>query len=341
MKVAKWFAMFFLVSVTSGALATQLPMLDDQPWPSRDGKLLSGHVKLLLVVAWDGTPLQGCILRSSGDGTLDNAALRRAARLQLPDTEPMPSIHAVRLPLDFTPPASPDVIELAEADEKDCTPENLPSYEPAMGRRAQELAHVIDVTMTADGYLPGTRSPWPRDERGKPLSGSVTIGGDVEHGRLAETALVDLGGPPTRVPAFMAYAALHTRGMAMDFPNDRPHTGVLEMKFGIAPEQRNKLLPPLVKGSPEWQQAGKESACGLMADLAFFMSREQRAGARQDEALAKALQMTNGQLSDSLTTLAKTVYAVHDPYRGPLSDQFNRTNGLLLCLKTLPASGAR
>jgi hypothetical protein len=54
----QWILVGALAAALSiNARAGQTAMLDDQPWPMQQGKLLSGTAQVLAEIAWYGTPI--------------------------------------------------------------------------------------------------------------------------------------------------------------------------------------------------------------------------------------------------------------------------------------------
>ncbi|MET0935564.1 MAG: energy transducer TonB [Luteibacter sp.] len=318
--------------------------INGEPWPIQGGKLVSGSTLVRIRVAWDGTPVMGCIERSSGNAVLDRAALVNASTQHVPpmSTAGVPRPFYGRMPFNFDPkaPAS-DTVALPQGPKQACDDAELPAYAPAMRRRQLEAAHTIDIALGNDGLVPGTTAPWPRDEAGRPVSGEVFVNTEVKGGRIDRSmTLVDPQRAAAMNPVFVVAAARATNDMALDDPSDPVHGVQLILRFTVPATLDVSRLPVYAENSPQGKEGTRLKACEVVADFAYIMSRDHRAGVSQADALAKVKKVSNGLFPQMLETIAGIVYKVPPLYGNDMDDDFHRTRSLLYCIAVLgPPSG--
>jgi len=332
------------MAVATMASASQPKTLDGAPWPTQGGKVVNGTSLVRASVAWDGTPLSGCIEQSSGSDALDAAAMRAVAKQHAPSPpgKALPHPFEAHMPVVFNAerPTSETML-LEPLPRQACEPTELPAYAPAMRRRQLEAAHTIVMMLGSDGIVPETTAAWPRDPSGKLLTGEVLITSVVRNGHLDESMMaIDRLGVITEHPQFAVAAARKALNVAVDDPSDSEHIADLHFRFDVPATLDVSRIPIYTNDTPQGKESTRLSACAIVGVLGRIISKDHRAGVSQAEATAKAKDIADGILPRTIETVAATIYEEPVVFGTELDDQLHKRKALFYCLGVLgtPAS---
>jgi hypothetical protein len=341
----QWILVGALAAVLSiNARAGQTAMLDDQPWPMQQGKLLSGTAQVLAEIAWDGTPISGCIEQSTGSAALDQAALVRIARhhVAMDSQTTLPHNVMAHAPVILDPEPSPsDTLVLPPQPKHACVPVELPAYEPAMARRQLEAAHTVTYVPDAKGLVPGTTAPWPRDAAGRLVSEEVLSDYIVEPGRVDDKLmLVDPSRSAADNPVFLVATARALKKVPINEPATPRHAALFRVRFTVPTDIDGAQLPVYADNTPEGKEGTRLGACSVVADFAYMMSRDHREGVSKTDGVARAKKVANGLFPEMIDKLGGIIYLKPPLFGSVMDDQFHRTNALSYCVAVLgPPTG--
>jgi hypothetical protein len=328
--------------VAESAANAGTTVLDSGKWPMQEGKFLSGTAVVFLRVAWDGTPVQGCLAQSTGNSSLDESALRTAGGMHVaaPPGSGLPHPFNANLPLqlDAGRPAS-ETIVVSPGPKHACDPVDLPAYGPAMRRRAYEAAHIIEVSPGQDGLVPDTNAAWPRDRDGRLIKAEVQITAIVKGGHLDDASRTFT--PETNTPRegpFIVAAIRKTEKLPFDAASDPDHIGQINVRFNLPATLDEKRITAYPRNSPASNESYRLQACAFLANTASAISNDRRNGLSQADATARAKASGHGLLPEMTEKVAGLIYQFNGHMTQDL-DQLNRFRTMLYCTAVLGPPG--